>query len=51
MNKDPFEKVDLANEKQQQENIQLHMRLLKEGWKSALPSLVLPIKNKKTDKL
>ncbi len=51
MNSDPFEKVNLVNEKQQQENIAQHMQLLKAGWKSALPTAVLPVNNKKNNKL
>ncbi|MEI9808032.1 MAG: sulfatase [Bacteroidota bacterium] len=41
MDKDPLEKTNLVNEKTQKETVATHMKLLKEGWKSALPSTAL----------
>lgn len=51
MDKDPLEKVNLVNDKKQKETISMHMKLLKDGWKSALPSTVSANKKNKIDKL
>lgn len=37
MDKDPFEKVDLVNEKNKKKIVAMHKKLLSQGWRSALP--------------